>query len=337
MTDERPTNQGLELTQEELATLHQRYRAKDVLEMFSLLGLPVCDDGAIITQVAARERAQKQQDSLSPNPTLRQQAAAWFNAYELLERQASRRELLLIVQEEVNRMLTFRIERLGRNGDPYTPEVRAELRAAAMRGFALSEDLAERFMRAFEHGSNLRFGARAPMVVPAIDVRKVVAETLYSPLTTLLPPLPQAEPAPSTEPIRAIRGKPSAPKAGTAKPAERRPSGPILTPANATGKLVLMQGDQTREWVLEKEATAIGRMPESDLCLKDDLRVSRQHAVIHRTPVAFLLTDLGSGNGTYLNGLRLTEPAMLHHGDRIRVGHTELTFLLEPITDQQPS
>lgn len=112
-----------------------------------------------------------------------------------------------------------------------------------------------------------------------------------------------------------------------------RPSQPLLTPANATGKLLIKQGEESMEYLLSTEATTIGRMPSDDLCLKDDLRVSRHHAVIHCSPTAFILTDLGSGNGTYLNDKRLDVPAILYSGDRIRVGHTELTFLLEPRTD----
>ena len=88
------------------------------------------------------------------------------------------------------------------------------------------------------------------------------------------------------------------------------------------------------EWPLTKDSTSIGRLPESDLCLTEDRRVSRQHAVIHRAPTAFILTDLNSGNGTYLNGVMLTAPTVLHSGDHIRVGHTELTFIMEPITNQ---
>lgn len=335
MSDERPTQGGLEMTQEDIATLRQRYRTQDVLDLFGRLGLPVCDDGAIITQVASREKARKQQESQSPNPKLRQEAAAWLTADELLENQSSRRALLLIVQEEVNRMFTFRIELLGRDSKPYTPEVRAELLAAAMRGFKLSEDLNERFMRAFEHAGNLRFGARAPMVVPRIDVWNTGVQTFASPLTTLLPPLPQAEREPwrPTEPLPAIRVKPANKRASAPLPAaERKPSGPLLTPANAKGKLLLQQDDQSQEWLLNQESFSIGRLPESDLCLKDDLRVSRQHAVIHRAPTAFLLTDLGSGNGTFLNGIRLEIPVALQSGDHIRIGHTELTFVLEPVS-----
>jgi hypothetical protein len=353
MTDERPTQGGLELTPEDIAALRQRYRPQDVIDLFGLLSLPVCDDGAIIVQVAARDKSKRQQDSLSANTAQRKQAAAWLTADELLENPASRRELLLIIQEDVNRMYTFRIERLGRDFGIYTPEVRAELRASAMRGFKLSEDLAERFMRAFEHASNLRFGARAPMVVPPIDARASAPETFASTLTTLLPPLPSAVRAAtmqSTEPVLpAVRIKPPARRASTSLPAsdqmlstppptsERRPSAPLLLPANATARLVFERDGQTEERLLTGEVTTIGRLPESDICLKEDLRVSREHAVIHRAPTAFLLTDLGSGNGTYLNGVPLDAPAILHSGDLIRVGHTELTFLMEPRTDQQRS
>ncbi len=343
MNIERPTQPDLAPTEEDLAALRQSYKANDVIECFRLLGLPVCDDPVIIRQVASREKAKYEQESISPNPTLRQQATAWLNAYRLLGFFASRRELLLILQEEVNRMLTFRLERQGQAGTLYAPDIRDDLKAAAIRGFVLGDDLAERFLRAFEHGCNLRFGARIPDVLRRFDVRAVAEQTFSATLTALIPTLPKPEtPAPalpnrpsSTLPVPAVRPRPSVTKISA--PAERRPSGPLLTPGNARARLICTQEGKTTEWVLTKDATSIGRLPDSDLCLADDRRVSRQHAVIHRAPTAFLLTDLNSGNGTFLNGVLLTAPTVLRSGDQIRVGHTELTFLMEPLTEHQGS
>src|SRR5215472_6942705 len=104
---EDPTSQPESIPSEAaLAALRKQYSARQVIESFHLLGLPVCDDQAVITQVAQRERARRQQDSQSHLPAVRQSAAAWLRSYDLLAMQASRRELLLLVQEEVNQTLT---------------------------------------------------------------------------------------------------------------------------------------------------------------------------------------------------------------------------------------
>ncbi len=338
MTEERPNRPVFELTEEDLAALRQRYTAQGVIELFQTLGLPVCDDLSVISEAVARQQQQREQDRLNPDPAIRQEAANWLSATRFIEYQPSRRELLMLVQEEVNRMLSFRLERYGQAGKPYMPDIRADLKAAAMRGFALSDDLAERFLRAFEHGCSLRFSARVPVVLRGFDVRAVAEETFDSTLTTLImPETPASESAPLTqftEPMRAIRPKRPVTKISAPSPAERRPSAPLLMPANATAKLLLKQDNQSGEWALTKDATYIGRLPDCDICLSEDRRVSRQHAVIHRAPTAFILTDLTSANGTFLNGALLTEPAVLHPGDQIRVGHTEFTFIMEPLADQ---
>jgi hypothetical protein len=346
MTEGKIT-QPLDLNEDDLAGLRQRYTARDIIGLFQALKLPVCDDHSAINNLVEREQGRREQDSFSPDPTLRQEAAVWLTAARYLTRAASRRELLLQVQEEVNSMLGFRLERHGQSNKPYTPETRADLKAAAMRGFALSDDLAERFLRAFEHGGGLRFGVRVPVVLRGFSVRAVAEETFGATLTTLLPPVPapdapeqtSALPSQHTAPMPAIRPRQPVTKINAPPPGPaRRTSGPILLPEKAVTRLVLKQTDQPDgqnnlpgEWLLTKDTTSIGRMPESDLCFAEDKRVSRQHAVIHRAPTAYILTDLNSANGTYLNGSPLTEPAVLHSGDTIRVGHTELSFQMEPL------
>lgn len=66
----------------------------------------------------------------------------------------------------------------------------------------------------------------------------------------------------------------------------------------------------------------IGRAAECEISLKDS-RVSRQHARLHARDGHLVLTDLGSTNGTRVNGQRIRE-VVLGDGDRILVGETEL-------------
>jgi len=75
---------------------------------------------------------------------------------------------------------------------------------------------------------------------------------------------------------------------------------------------------------LAKPSVTIGRLPECDVVV-DDAGVSRQHARIRRTEGGFVLTDLGSTNGTMVNGEPIQEH-VLEHGDRITIGETELEF-----------
>lgn len=72
------------------------------------------------------------------------------------------------------------------------------------------------------------------------------------------------------------------------------------------------------------EFLTIGRDPLNVLVLDDD-SISSRHARIEKKENGFLLRDLRSRNGVFLNGSRVME-AMLNEGDRIRLGHTELVF-----------
>jgi hypothetical protein len=59
----------------------------------------------------------------------------------------------------------------------------------------------------------------------------------------------------------------------------------------------------------------------------EDPFASTRHARIERQGSVLVLEDLGSTNGTYLNEEPLDGPRPLHHGDRIRIGDSELTYL----------
>src|SRR4051812_50200441 len=67
----------------------------------------------------------------------------------------------------------------------------------------------------------------------------------------------------------------------------------------------------------------LGRAPGSTVVLADP-KVSRTHARIHGDNGSVILEDAGSSHGTWLDGMRLTGPVVLHDGARIRVGDQEL-------------
>jgi hypothetical protein len=76
---------------------------------------------------------------------------------------------------------------------------------------------------------------------------------------------------------------------------------------------------------LEIGARLIGRAPECDVVIDDPL-VSRHHARITCDVGEALFEDLGSRNGSRVNGSVVLEPKLLEHGDRIQIGSRELIF-----------
>jgi pSer/pThr/pTyr-binding forkhead associated (FHA) protein len=75
------------------------------------------------------------------------------------------------------------------------------------------------------------------------------------------------------------------------------------------------------------ERSTIGRSPEAEVFL-DDVTVSRNHALLVRRRDGLYVDDLGSLNGTYVNGRRI-ESHRLQNGDELQVGKYKLTYLEE--------
>jgi pSer/pThr/pTyr-binding forkhead associated (FHA) protein len=85
----------------------------------------------------------------------------------------------------------------------------------------------------------------------------------------------------------------------------------------------------TLEWngstfTLTDRVTVIGRSSECDIRL-DDANASRRHAEVRRIGDGYSVVDLGSTNGTEVNGQRIQETALMN-GDVISVGTTRITF-----------
>lgn len=79
----------------------------------------------------------------------------------------------------------------------------------------------------------------------------------------------------------------------------------------------------THQIELAQGTTVLGRSDECTICL-DDERVSRTHAQVEIKGDRALLSDLGSRNGTLLNGRPIREPTAINDGDVIRIGRNDL-------------
>ena len=107
--------------------------------------------------------------------------------------------------------------------------------------------------------------------------------------------------------------------------------GPAVDPAAVdalapgTALLVVQRGPNAgSRFLLDAEVTTAGRHPDSDIFL-DDVTVSRRHAEFRNVDGGFVVADVGSLNGTYVNRTRIDE-AQLHGGDEVQIGKYRLVF-----------
>ena len=94
------------------------------------------------------------------------------------------------------------------------------------------------------------------------------------------------------------------------------------------GALLLAEGGwlDGQRWRL-KGVMTIGRAPDCDIVIPDR-QVSRRHARLIESPDGFLLEDLASKNGTYINGQRITLPTLLRDGDEVQVALAQKFYFL---------
>jgi len=97
------------------------------------------------------------------------------------------------------------------------------------------------------------------------------------------------------------------------------------------GSLEIHRGHEVRRYTLTQPTTTIGRATDNQVVLSDSL-VSRHHARLTWAEGVYYITDLGSTNGTWLNGVELEAkmPRALKEGDTIRIGEFTLVLRLRP-------
>ena len=175
-------------------------------------------------------------------------------------------------------------------------------------------------------GDTLRFGSISLVLrLPEPRVEPAVVEE--DPPSVLISGGEEAIPAPSP---------PAPPELG----AEEAPGLSILDIVrDARARLVgSRNGTLVREDPLVPGVTTFGRRQDNSVILRDDPYISATHAQIIAEGDVFRLTDLGSTNGTYLNGTRLNvnEPAVLQAGDEITLGGLVYRFEPRAAAAEQP-
>ena len=88
-------------------------------------------------------------------------------------------------------------------------------------------------------------------------------------------------------------------------------------------QLVVVAGAGVGDAIPLTGEITIGRTADCTLDIDDDFASSR-HARVYRDAEGWIVADLGSTNGTYINGVRLTGPTRVGEGDLVRIGRTQL-------------
>ncbi len=100
-------------------------------------------------------------------------------------------------------------------------------------------------------------------------------------------------------------------------------------PPRDTGRLVVVSSaayETGATWELDSAAVGVGRAATNQIALEHDEYASTRHARIEPRPDGVWLSDVGSTNGTFVNGIRLTRDRKLVPGDVIRIGETDLRY-----------
>ncbi|HEU5277407.1 MAG TPA: FHA domain-containing protein [Gaiellaceae bacterium] len=100
-------------------------------------------------------------------------------------------------------------------------------------------------------------------------------------------------------------------------------------PGPQTGRLVVVKSADLadgEEFELNSSQLTIGRGSQNDIAITTDEYASARHARFEPRQDGVWVQDLGSTNGTFLNGTRLDRPRRLARGDVVRVGETDLRY-----------
>jgi GAF domain-containing protein len=98
------------------------------------------------------------------------------------------------------------------------------------------------------------------------------------------------------------------------------------TGAEAADLVIDSPGGASMRVHLDDKRYRLGRSSSNELAFVEDQKLSREHLVFERTSEAWTVRDVGSRNGTRINGVRLIGSACLSHGDRISAGHLTIHY-----------
>ena len=129
------------------------------------------------------------------------------------------------------------------------------------------------------------------------------------------------QPSDATPGVRPTRARAAA---SSRAPKRARAPKPVKAPKVKGSTLVVTEGPLAGTAIpLTGEQVTIGRAPDSTIVVDDDYASSR-HARIYAAEGAWLVEDLGSTNGTWIDRTRITSPTVLPVGAPLRVGRTTL-------------
>lgn len=124
-------------------------------------------------------------------------------------------------------------------------------------------------------------------------------------------------------PVSAGPAAPTDPTVPSGAPAPPRPAKPVKGKKGNVGRLVITQPRARKgsAYAVTAEVT-IGRADTCTIGLPDDTFASQLHARVFRHDAGVWVEDLGSTNGTHVNGHHIANPTQLAKGDRVQVGNT---------------
>lgn len=104
---------------------------------------------------------------------------------------------------------------------------------------------------------------------------------------------------------------------------------------NSSKLIMTLDGAVVREYPIDKDSISIGRKHGNDIQL-NDLTVSGRHSLIVTMGEHVYVDDLGSTNGTLLNGARITK-TLVKHGDVIQIGNYQFTYFDDAEQEYEPT
>ncbi len=180
---------------------------------------------------------------------------------------------------------------------------------------------AEEFQILFQVGSGKSLAQlRADSGRAAVDLYPIIKRLQ---MTGLIEPMIDAD---ATARERKVEPAPVPPPPPEPEP-EPAPPPPPPPPTTEHELVATLTADDGTMHPLLEETSTVGRTPANTIALRD-VSVSAKHAQVVRTAEGFVIEDVGSRNGTFVNSEKLTEKRLLADGDLVRLGKIILTFNL---------